>query len=100
MQGYRKTETCREEFTEKKLGELEQDNDMIYELKDLSKVEPLFGDWVLPELKDWDGLTIRIFVTDPDAPRSAMLLMMTRANSLQGSQTGNSCKANRRKRWR
>ena len=46
---------------------------MIYELKDLSKVEPLFGDWVLPELKDWDGLTIRIFVTDPDAPRSAML---------------------------
>ncbi|MCR5072729.1 MAG: GNAT family N-acetyltransferase, partial [Clostridiales bacterium] len=46
---------------------------MIYELKDLSKVEHLFGDWMLPELKDWDGPTIRIFVTDPDAPRSAML---------------------------
>ncbi len=46
---------------------------MIYELKDLSKVEHLFGDWVLPELKDTDGATIRIFVTDPDAPRSAML---------------------------
>ena len=46
---------------------------MIYELKDLSKVEHLFGDWMLPELKDRDGLTIRIFVTDPDAPRSAML---------------------------
>lgn len=46
---------------------------MIYELKDLGKVEHLFGDWALPELKDWDGLTIRIFVTDPNAPRSAML---------------------------
>ena len=46
---------------------------MIHELKDLSKVEQLFGDWVLPELKDRDGLTIRIFVTDPDEPRAAML---------------------------
>ena len=46
---------------------------MIYELKDLGKVEHLFGDWALPELKDWDGLTIRIFVTNPNAPRSAML---------------------------
>ncbi len=51
----------------------QKENEMIYELKDLGKVEPLFGDWVLPELKDRDGLTIRIFVTDPDAPRSAML---------------------------
>ncbi len=46
---------------------------MIYELKDLSKVEDLFGDWMLPVLRDINGLEIRSFVTDPDTPSAAML---------------------------
>ena len=46
---------------------------MIYELTDVSKVKHLFGDWMLPKLLDIPGIELKIFVTDPDAPRSAML---------------------------
>ena len=49
---------------------------MIYELKDASKVEGLFGDWELPEYRDYlKPVEIKFFVTDPQAPRSAMMLV-------------------------
>ena len=43
---------------------------MIYELKDFSKVEHLIGDWDVFDVVD---VELRAFVTDPDAPRSALL---------------------------
>ena len=43
---------------------------MVYELKDFSKVEHLIGDWDVFDVIDAE---IKAFVTDPDAPRSAML---------------------------
>ena len=43
---------------------------MIYEIKDFSKVEHLFGDL---DVLDAVDVEIRIFVTDPDTPRSALL---------------------------
>ena len=46
---------------------------MVYELTDVSKVAHLFGDWMLPGLLDIPNLELKIFVTDPDTPRSAML---------------------------
>ena len=43
---------------------------MVYELKDFSKVEHLIGDWDVFDVVD---VELRIFVTDPDTPRSALL---------------------------
>ena len=48
---------------------------MVYEINDISKVKHLFGDWALPKLVDITDYTLRIFVTDPIAPRSAMLVL-------------------------
>ncbi|MBR4905356.1 MAG: GNAT family N-acetyltransferase [Clostridia bacterium] len=43
---------------------------MVYELADISKVEHLFRKW-----NEFDAVDVelRVFVTDPDAPRSALL---------------------------
>ena len=43
---------------------------MVYELKDFSKVKHLIGDWNVFDVVD---VEIKAFVTDPDAPRSALL---------------------------
>ena len=43
---------------------------MVYELKEFSKVEHLIGDWDVFDVIDAE---IKAFVTDPDAPRSALL---------------------------
>ena len=48
---------------------------MIYEITDVSKIEPLFGDWKLPLFQNYAKKPeLKYFITDPDAPRSAMLL--------------------------
>ena len=43
---------------------------MVYELKDFSKVEHLIEDWDAFDVVD---VEIKVFVTDPNAPRSALL---------------------------
>ena len=43
---------------------------MIYEIKDVAKVKRMFEFWYPFDVVD---VELRVFVTDPDAPRSALL---------------------------
>ena len=48
---------------------------MIYEITDVKKIEKLFGDWRLPVYLSYlEKIELKYFVTDPDRPKSAMLL--------------------------
>ena len=47
---------------------------MIYECNDIAKVEMLFGDWYLPDLRESpEHVELKFFVTDPETPKSAMM---------------------------
>ncbi len=46
---------------------------MVYELTDISKFRHLLKEWDVHDVLDAVDAQIRVFVTDPDAPRSALL---------------------------
>ena len=59
---------------------------MIYELKDFSKVQRMFEFWYGFDAVD---ATIRVFVTDPVAPRSALAYSSYDGIFLGGEPTEN-----------
>ena len=57
---------------------------MVYELTDISKFRHLLKEWDVHDVLDAVDAQIRVFVTDPDAPRSALVYSSVDGIFLEG----------------